>query len=520
MTIPWQPQAEKWLRDGLKAPEHATPCEKCMIGTREDVLYKITTWLQDFDTDTPNILWLHGSPGAGKSVIASTVMSSTEQCQAWFFFRKDESELKDPNRVWRRIAGDLAEWNPDVKSRIVRALEERKANVKDMDIMMQFQQLIANPLMETDGKTLTEPALVVIDALDECDSYDAQFLQTLTCWSKLHKRYKLMVTSRDYTSIRQSLGPISHDIELHTGADVTSQTSDDLRRFITSGFNRIAKLHSQVLPPDWPGPAQINQLVQSAAGLFIWARAVLDFVQQGDPVERLSLISTNDWEGVRSVDLLYQSILEAVLEGLIWKEHVAFYAVTGSIVLAKNPLSLTDLQHLLGLSPTLLQAIINGLSPVLAIGGQDQVLRVCHQSFADYLLDSDRSKTLTIDITSQSINLAKGCLQILNQELRFNLCNLETSHSFNHNIPNHDQHVKDMISSTVQHASCYWADYLDTITGTGCDAMILTAMEDFLYIHLLHWLEVLSLISAFEVAPGLLLKASKWVSVSGIFNLN
>jgi hypothetical protein len=488
-----------------------------MPGTRTDVLCNIDTWLHDFDAH--NILWLHGSPGSGKSAIASTVLSSTEQCRAWFFFRKDEADLKDPSRVWRRIARDLAEWNADVRKCIVQALEKRNASVKDMDIDTQFEHLIANPLTKTVGDGPAVPILVIFDALDECDSYD-EFLRTLTRWSKLCKEYKLIVTSRDYPSIRLNLAPISQNIALLTGDEVTEKTSADLQRFMTSSFRRIAELHSGVLSPDWPGLSEIEKLVGHAAGLFIWAKAALDFVGRGDPVRRLSLISENDWEGIGSVDSLYRRILEVALGDLIRDERSAFHAVTASIVLAKDPLSCIDLQHLLGLSPTMLQTIVNGLSPVLSIGGEDRVLRVCHQSFSDFLLDSKRSEALAIDVTGQNLNLAKGCLEILNQKLRFNICHLETSHKLNSDILNREQRIKDMISTTVQHASRHWAEYLPISSNERCDAEILRALQNFLHIHFLHWLEVLSLIKAVDIAPGRLLNAAKWIGVSCIFDLN
>ena len=45
---------------------------RCMEGTRQDVFRMINHWLNDFGA--PNILWISGSPGAGKSAVASSLV--------------------------------------------------------------------------------------------------------------------------------------------------------------------------------------------------------------------------------------------------------------------------------------------------------------------------------------------------------------------------------------------------------------------------------------------------------------
>ena len=45
---------------------------RCMEGTRQDVFRTINDWLNDFGA--PNILCISGSPGAGKSAVASSLV--------------------------------------------------------------------------------------------------------------------------------------------------------------------------------------------------------------------------------------------------------------------------------------------------------------------------------------------------------------------------------------------------------------------------------------------------------------
>ena len=52
---------------------------QCMEGTRLDILGKINAWTTDFDA--PNILWLKGHPGVGKSAIATSKRDSPDALQ-------------------------------------------------------------------------------------------------------------------------------------------------------------------------------------------------------------------------------------------------------------------------------------------------------------------------------------------------------------------------------------------------------------------------------------------------------
>jgi len=480
-----------------------------MPGTREDVLTLIKTWLDDLNE--PNIFWLSGSPGSGKTTIASTVVADFHCFSGQFFFHRDEAELRDPDNLWRRIALDLALGSNIVRKSIARALETQKANIRGLDISMQFEHLIAKPLWEV-FTTSVEPLLIVLDALDECESYE-KLLPSLTSWSNLPKSLKLLITSRRYSNIQSSLGSMSVHCDIHTGHEISTQTSNDLEKYFIARFSEVAGL-----PPKWPGPAQVSFLIRKAAGLFIWAKSAMDFVlhKGGDPEERLDLIFTDSGEGIDAVDNLYYQIISAAWKGLRKPEETSLRLVLGSIVIAKNPLRTQDLKELLGVKDALLNSIINQLGPILSISDANY-LRVCHKSVTDFLLDPERSKDFWIDSQQHSLCFSGYCLKFMNRKLKFNFFGLKTSHILNKNIPELDNHIESVKSTALNHASYFWASYLQK----GCDKMlqlgIQAAVEEFLMDHLLHWLEIMSLMGTVNHAAQLLLSAAGWSRVSDVY---
>ena len=480
-----------------------------MPGTREDVLTLIKTWLDDLNE--PNIFWLSGSPGSGKTTIASTVVADFHCFFGKFFFCRDEAELRDPDNLWRRLALDLALESNDLRNLIAQALETQKADIRGLDISMQFEHLIARPLQQV-FRTSVKPLLIVVDALDECDSYE-KLLPSLISWSQLSKSLKLLITSRDYYNIESRLRSVSVYHNLNAGHGISTQISDDIEKYFVARFSKATGL-----PPKWPGPAKVSFLVRKAAGLFIWAKSAMDFIlyNGGDPEERLDIISADSGEGVDLVDSLYHQVISVALESLRGPEKDHLKLVLGSIIIAKNPLRIKDLAELLGLKDALLNSITGRLSPILSISNTSY-LHICHQSVADFLLDPERSQDLWIDPQSYSLSFAGFCLKFMNEQLRFNFFGLKTSYNLNKDIPELNDHIKSVKSTALDHASYFWASYLQK----NCDGIlqleVQAAVEKFLMVHLLHWFEIMSLMGTVCHAAQQLLLAASWTRVSHVY---
>jgi len=479
-----------------------------MPGTREDVLTCIKIWLHNLNE--PNIFWLSGSPGSGKTTVASTVVADFDCFSGQFFFHRDEAKLQDPDNLWRRLALDLALGSNDLGKSIAWALETQKANIRGLDISMQFEHLIAKPLKQIFGTSI-KPLLIVVDALDECDSYE-KLLPSLVSWSHLPKSLKLLITSRHYHNIQDSLSSVSVHHNLNIGHGTPTQTSHDIEKYIIARFSKITGL-----PQKWPGAAKVSSLVRKAAGLFIWAKSAMDFIlhKGGDPEERLDIISADSGEGIGAVDSLYHQVIAAALQGLRKPEETALRSVLGSIIIAKNPLRTQDLKELLGVKDALLNSIISQLGPILSINDASY-LRVCHQSVTDFLLDAKRSKDFWIDYELQSLHFSGYCLKFMNAKLKFNFFNLRTSYVLNKDIPELVDHIKSVKSTALDHASHFWASYLQNNCHKVLQLEVQSAVKEFLMVHLLHWLEVMSLMGTVNHAAQLLLLAASWSRVSHV----
>jgi hypothetical protein len=98
----------------------------------------------------------------------------------------------------------------------------------------------------------------------------------------------------------------------------------------------------------------------------------------------------------------------------------------------------------------------------------------------------------------------------MNAELRFNICQIETSHLHNDKL-NLSARIKEAIPDHLSYSCLFGADHLQY---TSFDIEILKEVKDFMFIQLLHWLEVLGLLKRVKIASKALFLIGEWSRVS------
>lgn len=510
----------------------------CTPGTQQWVIEQILHWLED--QHAANILWLSGSPGAGKSTIASTLVSILAEIGrlgSEFFFKRGDAALNDPATIWRTIAFDLAQRDAVIANRVIENLQAGRVNPARADIELHFKYLIEDPLMEFWKKHMEEQAqsaglkvtaenlatslpVVVLDALDECGSDSSQsiqrriFINTIIKWSRLHPSFKLIITSRDQ-GITPAFRAVSYHIALETGDLVTVEGSLDIQSFFEQRFADIAS-SCPSLPSTWPGESVIKQLTDRAAGLFIWAETVIRFLEQGFPKGQLDLILRGTFrEEGDVIDELYRQILRLSFSNSGGDLLDTFKRVVGAIVLAKTALYRNDLIYFLGRQEdeSAIDFVLSKLSSVISTRNTDGRIHISHLSFAEFICDPKRCHdTFVIDCSVHSRIMALACFRVMNANLRFNICEIETSYMRNDDL-NLLPRITKAIPRHLSYSCLFGADHLHEVL---FDIVIFQEVKDFMYIRLLYWLEVLGLIKEIKTALRALLLIGEWSQVSGL----
>ena len=478
-------------------------------------------------------MWISGSPGVGKSAVASTLVTNlTERRRlaAYFFFRRDEANLGDPATLWRTVAYDLARFHPPVKFAMAEFL--KRPGFRDSDILLHFRCLIEDILKKFSDDLSETPPVIVIDALDECgidDSNSPQrriLLDTLNHWSDIPRSFKLIVTSRNDRIPESFHDPqICYKVVLETGDSVTNEAKVDIRHFVEHWLKSIRPAFG--LPFTWPGERAMDQLVERAAGLFIWAKTAMEFIGEkwGDPDDKLKLVlAGNLGEHSKNIDKLYQDILQFSFADANKSTLALFKDVVGAIIVAKVPLHRDDLKYLPDelddKSNRQLSSILYHLSSVIDFVG---TLRIRHLSFAEFMCDPNRccDRRFVIDPRKQHLDLALASLRVMTTELRFNICGLESSYFRNDDVEDLQSRISVSIPTHLAYSCRFWADHLSSLTVTDKNTLqlLLEGTRTLFYVNLLYWLEAMSLLKAIPASNTALVTASKWLRVSFIIIL-
>lgn len=492
----------------------------CLEWTRKDLLSKITAWFDDFGE--PNVLWLSGAPGTGKTAIAWSLLAELERQQrsaGYLFFRQNQHS---PDQLWRSIAYKMAKFHPAIKKEVYNAITKEEGVLLD-NVQWTFENLITTPLKALDARLLIRAPIILIDGFEQCGQTYSTWqaaVDTLPQWLSLPRHCKLIITSRPQSEIEKAFE--DKDIkrmELYTGDEVDNYTEDDVRTYI---YHRFAEMRRQdkSISEDWPDGDAISKLVDHTKGFFKWASFAIDNIEgSGNRESQLKAIVE---DGTTSTYYYFDYYLQEILDMAFgYNQFETFRATMGTILLSMQPLSMGDLEYFLrnrfpSSSGGSLETTCYKMLPFISIEGENKTIKVRHGAYKDYLTDSKRCtrSDFLIDRSKTHRKMTISCLKIMQQKLKFNICGFKSSYLMNSEVEDRDTLIEKCIPSLLAYACQHWADHLRGIASTEKrDAEIVTLLRNFLNSNLLYWLEVLSLLSNSSIASKSLVATAAWLEV-------
>ena len=498
----------------------------CLEGTRVKILNEITDWINNVDDNAPRLFCLHGTAGSGKSAIAHTIAHRFEtlgRLGSFFCFDRNRAAERRHEKIFATIAQDLADCDPQLRKALAAAVRHKTSLRNTPDVLRQWQELIVQPAKAM-SDAMAGPIIIVIDALDESGNTDSRrhILRILAgrhskaegSIMNLPPHFRILLTSRPLLDV---IDAFKGAIHVRQKSMESIPSTEDVQCYVTDQLSE-AQL----------GPALSTfstSLARESDGLFEWARLACAYVKgengagAGLNAEgRFKTIMARS-KGVPLLDGMYRLTLGTMFP----KEEPErrrcidrFKSVMAQILGTMEPLPLASLgamrHHFVVDSDIDLHSIVVPMGALLSGAADSSIpIRALHASFPDFLIDRDRSGEYFIDVSPVQENLAFSCLLVMENGLRFNICQVPNSYLPNSKVPDLDHRIKEHISPELAYSCRFWTVHV-------CNMPFKVSVVDlvrklFSDEELLFWFEALSLLGCINTCAGSLSSLIQWIMV-------
>lgn len=486
----------------------------CLPNTRVALLSEVTQWAED--SQGPNTYWVSGMAGTGKSTISRSIahlLRDKNILGGSFFFKKGRAGRDETEPFLKTVAYQLARhfihWHKYLSDSL-----ERDGDFVGGTNNVLFQKLIAEPLdrerrhAAAAGKPM-KPAIIVIDALDECVDKDIEAIVQQLATASI----RLFITAKPDTYIQPVLTDSNSELCLlhHLDQQVVKA---DIKLYLTLEITQFRNEYNEnypgkhmVLPEGWPHQNALDRLTDAASPLFIVAATMCRMLAEDDwdvsPQAKIQYFLDRQDHGAELCMSLYSDILlTSKLEGSfgdLKSRGERFRKIVGPIVFLCSPLGLRPLCRLLRLDMHDMVPAIRRYRSVIDIPRDlesDAPVKLLHLSFRDFVLSEHAPQDFRIDERAAHGELAQLCLQVLMDQLRPDICGIGSPGKRRADIA--ETVVREHMSQELQYACRHWVFHLVQSHAEIDDYHV--AFE-VLHQKLLQWLEVLSLLGDIFEAP-------------------
>ena len=450
-------------------------------------------FLDWWNRNDSRLLWIHGDPGKGKTMIMMALISEISErlkvqpesnVLAYFFCQNTSEDLNTTVSVLRGLIYFLV----DQEKKLVRHIRKYYDGA-GKDLFEGSNALYALLMILSD--ILKDQSLgnvfLMIDALDECDVK----IHKLIDWivrnepSKSSK-IKWLVTSRNEPAFSEQLG---HNRHLHTSLELnSSHVARAVADFIDYKVKELAevKLYHKRL--------QVfvrKSLMEKAEDTFLWVALVckeLSKVRQ----QKVRSMLENIPAGLIP---LYGRMLRQVLHQQDQNDTELSRRILRTVTLAFRPLRFAEISVFAELPiDEDVEEVVGFCGSFLTV--REETVYLVHQSAKEYLSDGERKELFPSGKADEHANTVLFCLRIMSNTLRKDICNLKMPGYCLSDIRRSS--IEDQIPLYVQYACLHWIDHLHragsanhkTLTvGENCKVL------GFLQVHFLHWVEALVLLN-------------------------
>ena len=364
----------------------------------------------DPDNSQDRLLWITGHPGSGKTYIAAhlieLLLSQNHYRIAYCFCRTD-----DPNK--RTALGILRAW----ALQLLQLVSVEKASLVFYHCK-RGEPPTCIAVISIIGKLhdKSQPTLLILDGLDECDSENTK--QMLGYCKALAKCFRIAVVSQNESVIRQGMNDNFRDKISHL--EITKEmTKGDIQDFISDEVHKLED-YAKALNADLP--RKISEVLNAGAnGMFLWVRFMSEDLKEAcqhgseDSVKQMLI------ESPQNIDEYYRRTLDKIVSSSRLQKRMVSRTLIW-VICGCRPLTRTELIHAISIdfrkkhfdrTECYQETILELCSHFIEVAPKTEQINLTHASVKDYLLAQETHPELGMHLHSAQASVARACLTYL-----------------------------------------------------------------------------------------------------------
>jgi hypothetical protein len=124
-------------------------------------------------------------------------------------------------------------------------------------------------------------------------------------------------------------------------------------------------------------------------------------------------------------------------------------------------------------------------------------------------VNKEKSGDFSVVLLDAHYELAHACLGLVLRDLRFNICEIESSYLANKEIEGLDVRIANHLPPALLYACCFYDTHVGNL---GFETDLFVKLRDFFETKFLFWLEALSLTSNMGLALPMLSSLNVWLA--------
>ncbi|KAH9016342.1 hypothetical protein EDB85DRAFT_1875056 [Lactarius pseudohatsudake] len=295
---------------------------------------------------TTSLLWVHGKPGSGKSILCSTIVQDITALReaglasmAYFYFDFRDTDKQNLHNLLPSLLTQLSARSDDccdILSHVYKA-HDNGAHKPNTDTLIRcLEDMLALP-----GQG---PIYIILDALDECPNTSGipparrQVLDLIKDLIGLQlPNLHICITSRPEIDIRSALEPLAfHPVSIHEQSGQKNDIEDYIRSVVYADSDSAMRRWR-----DKDKELVIETLTERADGMFRWVFCQLEVLQHCFPQSIRRTLN----ELPKSLDETYERVLKEI--GMANRDHA--HRLLQCLTAAARPLRVEELAEILAL---------------------------------------------------------------------------------------------------------------------------------------------------------------------------